>query len=223
MSRAYRAFAFPSLARLRAAEEAENMAGLLDTPLDSAQELQRMEDARREGHEAGVAQGYRDGLAAGGERAQTLVADGLQALSAPLEALIAGLHTLQQQQRDALRQELAPLVEQVARKVVRAELELHPERLLAFVDEALAALPSDDEHVEVRLHPDEYRRISNVAAEQAARWQLRPDERLAKGECRIKAGPRELDAGCDQRLAACMEQLHALLEPGQTQAGAESA
>ena len=33
------------------------------------------------------------------------------------------------------------------------------------------------------------------------------DARLESGECRIKAGDNEVDAGCLQRLEACMEQV----------------
>ena len=33
------------------------------------------------------------------------------------------------------------------------------------------------------------------------------DPRLEPGECRVKAGDHEVDAGCQGRLAACMEQV----------------
>jgi|SRR5690606_5582530 len=209
----YRRYSFPSLARVRAMagmDGIEGLPALLDEP-PAAAAPELLEEARVQGHAQGHAEGYAAGLQAGGERARALVAEGLKALSEPVQALIAGITELQEQHRQSLRQELVPLVEQVARQVVRGELEQRPGRLLEFVDEALAGLPVAVEAVEVRLNPDEYRRISEAAPELAQRWQLVPDERLPGGECRIRAGARELDAGCGQRLAACLEQLRALV------------
>jgi len=205
----YRRHVFPSLARLRASVRDDGMPALLDEPQLAIPSPELLEDARQQGLAQGREEGRALGIEEGTARARRLAQEGLDALSQPLEQLIASFRTLQDQHRDALRQEVADLVEQVARQVVRGELEQDPERILTFVDEALATLPAPADSIEVRLHPDEYRRILAAAPEQAARWQLSADERLAPGECRIKAGVRELDAGCGQRLAACMEQIRA--------------
>lgn len=206
----YRRYSFPPLARVRTLAGAEGMQALLEE--QAAQPSpEQLEQARLEGYAQGHAEGYAAGQQAGAERARTLVAEGLKALSEPVQALMAGLSELQEQHRQGLRQQLVPLVEQVARQVVRGELEARPERLLQFVEEALAGLPVEVTGVEVRLNPEEYRRIGAAAPEQVQRWQLVPDERLPPGECRIRAGARELDAGCGQRLAACLEQLRTLV------------
>lgn len=207
----YRRYSFPSLARVRAMAGVDGLPPMLDEPPVQAAAPELLEEARVHGHAQGHAEGYAAGLQAGAERARALVAEGLKALSEPVQALMAGLDELHEQQRQSLRHEMVPLVEQVARKVVRGELEQRPERLLEFVEEALAGLPVAVDAVEVRLNPDEYGRISAAAPELAQRWQLVPDERLPAGECRIRAGARELDAGCGQRLAACVEQLRALV------------
>ena len=52
-----------------------------------------------------------------------------------------------------------------------------------------------------------------ASPDRASRWTLIPDPRLEPGECRVRAGGREADAGCRQRLAACMEQVSAQLLP----------
>ncbi len=211
MNPLYRRHTFPSLTRLRASVRSDGMPALLDDPPLSVPSPELLEDARQQGLAQGREEGRALGVEEGTARARKFAQDGLAALSQPLEQLIASFRTLQDQHRDALRQEVADLVDQVARQVVRGELEQSPERLLTFVDEALSTLPAPADSIEVRLHPEEYQRIVAAAPEQAARWQLSPDERLAPGECRIKAGMRELDAGCGQRLAACMEQIRAQL------------
>jgi len=208
---AWRRHAFPSLTRLRALHDGDLDALIDDAAPPAVASAEQLEEARREGHAEGHGQGLAEGRVLGERDAVVRVDQGLAALSAPVEELIAGLGRLREQHLGALRQEMLPLLEQVARQVIRTELEMRPEQLLAFVEEALATLPVQDAPIEIRLHPDEYRRLLASAPEQAARWQLRPDERLDHGECRIQAGPRELDAGCGQRLAACMEQLHQLV------------
>ncbi|TWH16709.1 MULTISPECIES: FliH/SctL family protein [Pseudoxanthomonas] len=211
----YRRYSFPSLARVRAMAGMDGLAPLLEEPQPQLPAPELLEEARAQGHAEGHAEGYAAGLQAGGERARALVDEGLKALSEPVQALMAGITELQEQHRQSLRQELVPLVEQVARHVIRGELEMKPERLLQFVEEALAEQPVPAETVEVRLNPGEFRRISAAAPELAERWQLVADERLPAGECRIRAGARELDAGCGQRLAACLEQLRALVSQAQ--------
>lgn len=202
-----RRYMFPSLAQLRAAAARAAMPGLLDEPAMVVPDPELLKAAREEGRAQGHAQGRQEGMAEGALQAQACIEQELDALSVPLEALIAGFSTLHEQHRDALRQQLLPLLGQVARQVIRAELDQHPERMLVFVEEALATLPAVADEVEVRLNPAEYQRIVALAPKQAKRWRLTPDERLEQGECRIRAGARELDAGCGQRLSSCIEQL----------------
>jgi flagellar assembly protein FliH len=91
--------------------------------------------------------------------------------------------------------------------VIRAELALQPVQMLALVDEALSAMPPTRDEVEVLLNPEELKRIQELDPKRARKWNLLADPRLEPGECRVKAGDHEVDAGCQGRLAACMEQV----------------
>jgi flagellar assembly protein FliH len=51
------------------------------------------------------------------------------------------------------------------------------------------------------------KRIQELDPKRAKKWNLLADPRLEPGECRVKAGDHEVDAGCQGRLAACMEQV----------------
>lgn len=215
--KAYRRYAFPPLARVRAVSKQHDAfaspdeANLLATQLHAPPAEELLDEARQSGYDAGHADGFAAGERAGADGARHDVRAGLDALTAPLEALVGGFNGAQRAYRAKVRAEVATLVGDVARQVVRAELEARPEQILAFVDEAIDTLPKAPESVSVRLSPADYARIVEAAPERASGWQLAPDDRLAPGECRVQADDVEMDAGCGQRLAACIERIAAQL------------
>jgi flagellar assembly protein FliH len=208
--KSYRRYAFPSLSRVLAGPEAVSEMEAADSALTE----EVLEEYRKAGYEEGHATGYAEGVKLGSQNAAREASNALEAISEPLDGLIAGFTHLQQDYQVAAREQLVGLVEQVARQVIRSELEARPEQFLAFVDEALAELPKPAEEIEVRLHPEEYQRVLKAAPRRAKKFALTPDPQLQRGECRIRAGERELDVGCTQRLATCIEQIHALLRAG---------
>lgn len=228
MKPALRPHRFPPLAQLSAARELAT-----STP---AQLQAALADGFQQGLSKGYEEGHASGLQAGAEAAR---AEGLAQgreqglrearaqfaeLAQPIDALRAELQQMQADYQGALRKEVVDLVEKVARQVIRAELTLQPKQLLALVDETLAGMPARREGVEVYLNPDDLRRIEELAPERLQAWSLRPDAALASGECRLLAGGREADAGCEQRLKACMEQVGSqLLEPAASPAPAKRA
>ena len=187
-----------------------------------------MERGYREGYDGGIESGRRDGFDAGhAEGVRTGAEEGrrealarFEAIARPLDAAIGEVRQLQAEYQTAMRKEVVELVAKVARQVIRSELALQPVQMLALVDETLATMPPAPEGVEVYLNPEERERIRELAPDRAARWTLIPDSRLEPGECRVRAGGREADAGCRQRLAACMEQVSAQLLPSTEGSGA---
>jgi len=164
----------------------------------------------QKGRQDGLAEGHAEGMVVGRREARVHFAE----LAGPVEAILESLQQVQHDYQAALRKEVVELVGKVARQVIRCELALQPVQLLALVDETLASLPPTSESIEVYLNPEERERICELDPERAARWRLIADPRLEPGECRVRAGSHEADAGCRQRLAACMEQVGAhLLDP----------
>ncbi|TFW31419.1 flagellar assembly protein FliH [Massilia horti] len=162
-----------------------------------------LEQGRGEGFPLGHAEGVVRGLEEGRAQAQAHFGQ----LAGPVDAILASLEKLQKDFREAQRKEVVDLVGKIARQVIRAELALQPVQLLALVDEALAAMPPTRDTIEVSLNPEELRRITELDPKRAAKWTLLPDPGLEPGECRVKAGDLEVDAGCQGRLAAVMEQV----------------
>jgi flagellar assembly protein FliH len=162
-----------------------------------------VERGRSEGYDAGHAEGLARGIEEG--RQQALAE--LEAMSGPVDAMLRGLEKLKTEYKNAQRKEVVDLVGKIARQVIRAELALQPVQMLALVDEALSAMPPTRDEVEVMLNPEEMKRIQELDPKRARKWNLMADPALEPGECRVRAGDHEVDAGCQGRLAACMEQV----------------
>jgi flagellar assembly protein FliH len=211
----FRAYRFPPLAQFNApGAPAPGADGQWQAAVADG-----FEQGQRDGYEHGLAAGLRDGLDAGHAQGveQGAAAGRAEALAAfeqsakPLDALFKGLKKLTSDMRAAQRKEVVELVAKVARQVIRAELALQPTQLLTLIDETLAAMPPTREAIDVFLNPEELKRIVELDPKRAKRWNLMADPRLAAGECRIRAGDEEVDAGCQQRLAAVIEQVDAQL------------
>lgn len=168
----------------------------------------------RSGLETGLAQGHDEGRREGMEQGRREALLRFEAVAAPLDAMLQTLRRLEDDYQTGLRKEVVELVAKVAREVIRAELVQKPEQLLAFVDATLATMPrTPKKNIEVHVNKQDLERILALNTKASTRWNLIGDDHLEQGECRIKAGNREADAGCGQRLAACMEQITAQLLP----------
>lgn len=213
MSSALRPHRFPPLAQLGARRE---LAGSSPAQLQEAL-AQGFQEGLAKGYEEGHASGLQSGIEAaqaigreqGREQGRREMHERFGVLAQPVDALRAELEQLRADYQAALRKEVVDLVEKVARQVIRAELTLQPTQLLALVDETLASMPVRREGVEVLLNPEDLRRLQDLAPDRVQAWTLLPDARLASGECRLLAAGHEADAGCGQRLQACMAQIKA--------------
>jgi flagellar assembly protein FliH len=170
---------------------------------------------QREGYEVGLdqgraegfPQGQAEGLQRGIEEGRAMALDQFEQLAKPIDGMLKSLKKLKTDLRAAQRNEVVDLVGKIARQVIRAELALQPVQLLSLVEEALAVMPPSREQVEVFMNPEELRRVLELDPKRAKKWTLLPDPALEPGECRVRSGDHEVDAGCQGRLAAVMEQV----------------
>jgi flagellar assembly protein FliH len=217
----FRRYHFPTLGHVRAASQPADPRGAPDRASedwqgaveDSFRQGQRdgydagLELGRGDGWQAGHADGHAAGLAQGLEEGRARMLAQFEQMSKPVEAMLHGLEKLRTELRTAQRKEVVDLVGKIARQVTRAELALQPVQLLALVDEALAAMPPTRDAVDVFLNPEELKRITELDPQRAKKWNLLADPSLEPGECRVRAGDNEVDAGCQGRLAACMDKV----------------
>ncbi|MFI8740897.1 flagellar assembly protein FliH [Stutzerimonas zhaodongensis] len=214
--RSWRPFRFPPRVRT-AAELADSMAGdpaaLQRAVADGFQEgidkgyEQGLEQGREAGHREGFERGVEDGKAIGREEGRAQGRRAFDEAARPMDELVERFERFRQEFEQARREQLLELVQKVSKQVIRCELTLHPTQLLTLAEEALAAMPGDQEDVRILLNPEECTRIKELAPERATAWRLVPDEKLALGECRVITAQAEADIGCQQRLDSCMDTL----------------
>lgn len=216
--KALRPHRFPQLSQLAGSTHLGE-AGALHSPSAAEGYQQGLDKGYQEGFEsgqerglqAGLSEGHTEGRQRGLEEGRLAARAQFEGLAQPLDQALAELRRLQSDYQSALRKEVVDLVAKVARQVIRCELTLQPTQLLALIDETLAAMPPAPDDIEIYLNPEECQRIRELAPERTKTWSLIPDARLTLGECRVKVGEREADAGCNQRLNACIDQVRSQL------------
>lgn len=222
-----RPYRFPPLdvLQLECAPRTDESVATGNTSMDAHALAQAYEQALQRGHEQGFAQGQQEGMAAGqaagfaqgsqeaGDKVLQAAHDQLELLAAPVNALQTALQALHADWQASLRKDVIDLVERVARQVVRCELTLQPAQILALVEETLSGMPQRTGSVDVFLNPADLLRIQELDASRIPSWNLLADSALEAGECHLRVGEEEVDAGCKQRLVACMDQVKEQLLP----------
>lgn len=150
------------------------------------------QQARDEGHSAGLAEGR--------AAAQQELRQRMAQLDAVYEAVARPLQAFDEQ----AAQELARLAMVVAGRVIARELQLSPELIARAVREAADALPAATRELRVHLHPQDLALLQELGAAER-HWQLLADPDLARGDCRMESERSRLDARVETRLAAVID------------------
>lgn len=157
-------------------------------------------EGRAEGHREGLARGHAEGHAEG-------LAAGLAAASAhaeQLRALATSLPAALRHAESELADAILTLSMDIARQVVHRTLRAEPEWVLPLVQDLLHAEPALQGEPRLLLHPEDVALVRNSLGHelQAAGWQVRPDDTLARGGCRVQAASGEMDASLETRWKA---------------------
>ncbi|WP_410000117.1 flagellar assembly protein FliH [Photobacterium sp. TY1-4] len=229
----YRLHRFPPVAEQQPIPHAaeSGVSGGYENPLELQERLeagfqQGLQQGHQEGLQQGIVQGHQQGLMDGQKEGyQQGVARGEQAGQAqfaaaaePVSTLLGQLSQWQADKEREQRIQICELVQKVAQQVIRAELTLMPQQILALVDETLEAMPGKTEQVVVHLNPQDLERITNINPDLPQAWKLVANSELTIGSCQLMTDHAEADASCDARLAACMETVRGHLldeEPGE--------
>lgn len=161
---------------------------------------QGIEQGQQQGFEQGQAQGREQGFRQGVEEGK---AQFIQA-TAPFAHLHRQTAELFSEHERRQREQVCELVQKVAQQVIRCELALQPQQILALVDETLESLPGEPLGLKVKMAKEEFTHLEKVASEKIAEWNIVCDDTLRQGECRVMTKNAEADAGCEQRLDTCM-------------------
>ncbi|QXL84262.1 flagellar assembly protein FliH [Comamonas sp. NLF-1-9] len=192
------AIAGDGLALLDAAPEvAEQEASPAPVLVDEAQLQQAREEALAEGRRQGQSEAAQEWQ----QRLDDYVrGQGRQAgeqLAALVQRLEDSFSGLQQQMAEQLLQ----LACEIARQVVRQELQSNPRALLPVVREALAGFVQDSRPATVRLNPADWKLLESQLREefgnQRVQWQ--PDPAVQPGDCSVESAGALVDGALDSR------------------------
>lgn len=161
--------------------------------LPTAAEIEAMfDDARREGHEAGFAEG----------------AELARQQAARLAGLADGLdHALKQLDQE-VAEEIVALAIEIARQMVRRTLAENPEEaVIETVRAALNQLPQAQ--VRIHVHPDDVALVRAYLADQPTHLhhQVLEDDTVTRGGCRLQGPTSEIDATVETRWRRILEGL----------------
>jgi flagellar assembly protein FliH len=173
-----------------------------ETPATTT-ELQRI---TAEAHKAGYAAGLKEGRARAEQEIQRLMRAAEQA-----ESLIAN-------EGEQFAAEMLDLALDLARQMVRTELKVRRESLLAVVREALDCLPHGASGAQLVMNPADVELVRGHVGEElkAGAIRLVEDHRIEPGGCRIVSPACEVDATLAtrwKRLVATLGVDHNWLEP----------
>jgi flagellar assembly protein FliH len=152
--------------------------------------------ARQEGYQ----DGYRDGLVALESFKQSFA----QQITAQLGTLVANFHEEFAALEHNIAASVARVATQLARQVVRSELNTRPELVVQVAQEAVNAVLMSADRIVVHVHPDDHALVAQGAAEALAGRgaRLMVDATVQRGGCRVDS-----DAGTvDARLATRWQQ-----------------
>jgi flagellar assembly protein FliH len=159
----------------------------------------------REAWDKGHAEGRAAGLVVAQQEQQAVLAEierRARHLTMILDFMVKPIAELD----DQVQRQLATLAGAIARQVVRRELKIHPDQIVAAIRDAVLLLPMQARDVRVYLHPEDAKlvraRLAEATSERA--WTITEDPMLSLGGCRVTSENSTIDAQVEQRVGAAI-------------------
>lgn len=161
---------------------------------------QGLELGTKQGQEQGRKDGYAEGYKQGYEQGQHLLNKQAAELTALLEALSEPFNLLDKE----IEHELVKLALAVAGQIIRREIKLHPDEIVAVVREAINVLPLASQKITLNMHPEDAELVRTVLNldENLPPWRLVENPLITRGGCTVDTDVSSVDATVENRLAA---------------------
>ncbi|WP_339724865.1 flagellar assembly protein FliH [uncultured Paraglaciecola sp.] len=175
---------------------------------------QGAEEGLLKGHEEGFAKGLEEGtkqgLLAGEEQVQQHLASWI--------SLIDSLQNPVANVEQALEKELVLLAVSLAKGVIRSEVKTNTDLIFQALSEGLKALPIQEKHYQIHLHPDDIELVNNHFSPEEItkhRWDFMESPELSAGGCEIVTQSNAVDVTVERRVKDVIDKF--LLEQGLSQ------
>lgn len=152
----------------------------------------QIEDLLHAARQSGYQDGYRDGMAALDAFKKSFA----QQMSAQLGMLVKSFDGEFRALEDQMADALAAMAVELARQVLRSEIQQRPEHIAQVAHDAVEALQMSARHVRVRVNPDDLPLVLEGAGEEmkAREAQVLPDPEVPRGGCKVESDIGSVDA-----------------------------
>lgn len=146
-----------------------------------------------------VRKGYEEGLQLGREEGLRHYQQAIEALRGEVQKLVDAILAERQRLWDEMEPQVVDLVLEIARKVLREEIQARREATLSIIKHALRHV-ADTEHVRIRVHPDdlqiarEHREDFLAVCDGVKQIEIVDDRRVGGGGCIIETPSGTIDA-----------------------------
>lgn len=180
---------------------------------------QGQQEGQEQGYAEGLAKGQEEGLAKGLEEGTTQgLATGEEQIQQHLADWTSLLDSLQNpvaSVNQELEKELVLLAVSLAKGVIRSEVKTNSDLIFQALSEGLKALPIQEKHYQIRLHPNDIELINNHFSEEEItkhRWDLVEAGEISAGGCEIITQSNAVDVSIERRVKDVIDKF--LLEQG---------
>ena len=170
--------------------------------LPSVEQLERIQ---QQAQQEGFAAGFREGGALAAQQANSL------------QNVLAAFAQESQQFNQRLSDELLGLALTISKQIIRESLKVHPELILAIVNEVLGELPHAHKHARLTLHPEDAALVRTRLGDAInhSGWHILEDAKMTRGGCRLDTPDCEIDARLEgrwRRVVSALGEDHAWIE-----------
>jgi flagellar assembly protein FliH len=175
---------------------------------------QGAEEGFSKGHEEGLAKGLEDGTTQGLASGEEQVQQHLNSWISLIDSLQNPVANVEQE----LEKELVLLAVSLAKGVIRSEVKTNTDLIFQALSEGLKALPIQEKHYQIHLHPDDIELVNNHFSPEEItkhRWDFIESPELSAGGCEIVTQSNAVDITVERRVKDVIDKF--LLEQGLSQ------
>jgi flagellar assembly protein FliH len=159
-----------------------------------------------QGKEQGINEGNDKGFAAGKAESKEQVDSQMLTLA----NLIENVKTPTAQINDDVKSELVLLATNLAKAIIKTDVQQNPQILMQAINEGIKTLPVNESHYQITLHPDDIAAATAHFGDQHIqdnKWQLIASSELSRGGCHIHTTVNAVDVSIERRSEQVFTQL----------------